>query len=95
MKLSDKLGKYASILFTNSIKDKSPEVKMNGKTLKSLKQIKLLGIILSIILSILTFYFIEKPFRNKNLIKRIQKISYFYSFQTTVQEGYDGPKTLT
>ena len=46
MKLSDKLGKCISILFTNSTKDKSPEVKMNGTILKALKQIKLLGIIL-------------------------------------------------
>jgi len=29
-----------SILFTNNVKDKSPEVKINGNILKALKQIK-------------------------------------------------------
>ena len=37
MKLSDKPGKYTSILFTNNTKDKSSEVKMNGNILKALK----------------------------------------------------------
>ena len=48
MKLSNKPGKYTWILFTNSIKDKSPKVKINGKILKAIKQIKLLGVILDL-----------------------------------------------
>jgi len=52
--------------------------------------IKLLGIILSIILSILTFYFIEKPFRNKNLIKSQNFFFYIFAIIIILLISYFG-----
>ena len=46
MKLSDTPGKCVSILFTNNRKDRAPEVQMNGKTVVSVTQTKLLGVIM-------------------------------------------------
>ena len=60
-------------------------------------QIKLLSIILVIILSILSYYFIEKPFRNKNIVSTNLLITYIltstiillsFSFYTLKTEGF-------
>ena len=60
-------------------------------------QIKLLSIVLVIILSILSYYFIEKPFRNKNIVSTKLLITYVltgaiillsFSFYTLKTEGF-------